>query len=145
MILVSACLAGEPCRFDGTACPNDEIVTLVKGGGAVAACPELLGGLSVPRPAAEIIGGDGLSVMRGQARVLTIDGDDVTPAYVAGAARFAALATTHKCEKAVLKSKSPACGVGFIFDGSFSGKVQSGNGVAAAALAAEGIDVLSLD
>ena len=142
-ILVSACLAGERTRFDGTACPDDKIISLLDRGLAVPACPEILGGLRVPRPAAEIVGGDGSAVLDGKARVMTADGGDVTAAYLAGAERTLAAARAAGCRAAIMKSKSPACAVLTIFDGTFSGKVQSGNGVAAAALARAGIAIIS--
>lgn len=145
LTLVSACLAGELCRYDGTGCPNKDIVAMVGAGSAIAACPEMLGGLSTPRARAEIRGGDGLAVLRGDASVINENGQDVTGAFLEGAARFVAVAKAANCAGAILKSKSPACGVGTIFDGAFSGTVQSGDGVAAAALKLAGIEIKSLD
>lgn len=114
---------------------------MIRSGSAIAACPEMLGGLGTPRARAEVSGGDGLAVLKGKASVITISGQNVTGAFLEGAARFAAMAKEANCARAVLKSKSPACGVGAIFDGTFSGKVQSGDGVAAAALKLAGVEV----
>lgn len=143
--LVSACLAGERCRYDGTSCPDKDIVAMVREGSAIAACPEMLGGLGTPRARAEISGGDGAAVLKGEASVITVNGQNVTEAFLEGAARFIAAARGANCGVAILKSKSPACGVGTIFDGTFSGTVQSGDGVAAAALKLAGIKTISLD
>jgi uncharacterized protein YbbK (DUF523 family) len=139
LIIVSACLAGERCRFDGTDCGVPEIIELVRGGRAVGACPECLGGLGVPRPAAEIVGGDGRDVLAGKAAVLTDKGDDVTGPFIAGAHLMVELAEATGCRRAMLKSKSPSCAADGIFDGTFSGKMRPGLGVAAAVLAEAGI------
>ena len=140
-ILVSACLAGESCRYDGSSCAVSLVETLVREGRAITFCPEVEGGLATPRPAAEIVGGDGRSVLRGEARVLTVDGDDVTSAFFAGAGLAATRALAAGCRRAILKSNSPSCAVTAIFDGSFSAKIKPGIGVAAAALAEAGIYV----
>jgi len=118
---------------------------MVRAGLAIAACPEMLGGLGAPRERSEISGGDGSAVLKGKASVITANGRDVTVAFLEGTARCAALAKEANCARAILKSKSPACGVGTIFDGTFSGTVQSGDGVAAAALKLAGIEIISLD
>ena len=124
MILVSACLAGEPCRYNGQGfiCPS--VAALVAAGKALAVCPEVLGGLSTPRPPAEIIAG----------RVLTVVGEDVTAAYQAGAQLALKLARQADCRTAILKARSPSCGCGQIYDGSFSGRLIPGDGVFAALL-----------
>ena len=133
MILVSACLAGEPCRYNGTGCVCPAVAGLVSAGQALAVCPELLGGLSTPRATAEIVAG----------RVMTVDGDDVTDAYQAGAQLALKLAKQAGCRLAILKARSPSCGCGQIYDGSFSGRLIPGNGVLAALLKAAGITVLT--
>ena len=131
MILVSACLAGEPCRYNGQGfiCPS--VAALVAAGKALAVCPEVLGGLSTPRPPAEIIAG----------RVLTVVGEDVTAAYQAGAQLALKLARQADCRTAILKARSPSCGCGQIYDGSFSGRLIPGDGVFAALLKQAGIVV----
>ena len=142
-MLVSACLAGRACRFDGSANPDDEVARLVAEGRAVLVCPEVDGGLGTPRPAAEIAGGDGADVLAGKARVVTSAGLDVTDAYVAGARRALAAAQEAGARVAVLKSRSPSCGKGTIYDGSFSRSARSGDGVTAALLTEPGIDVVT--
>jgi uncharacterized protein YbbK (DUF523 family) len=131
MILVSACLAGAPCRYNGRGfiCPS--VAALVAAGKAIAVCPEVLGGLSTPRPPAEIVAG----------RVVTVVGEDVTAAYQAGAQLALKLASKAGCRTAILKARSPSCGCGQIYDGSFSGRLIPGDGVFAALLKQAGIVV----
>lgn len=142
-VLVSACLAGRACRFDGTGAYEDAVAALVAEGRAVLVCPEVDGGLGTPRPAAEIQGGDGADVVAGRARVVTGDGIDVTDAYLAGAERALAVARETGATTAILKARSPSCGTGQIYDGTFSGTLEAGDGVTAALLKAEGIEVWS--
>jgi uncharacterized protein YbbK (DUF523 family) len=140
---VSACLAGRACRFDGSANPDDEVARLVAEGRAILVCPEVDGGLGTPRPAAEIVGGDGNDVLAGTARVVTQAGVDVTDAYVEGARRALEAAREAGAETAVLKARSPSCGKGGVYDGSFSRTLQAGDGVTAALLTANGMKVLA--
>lgn len=141
-VLVSACLAGRACRFDGSANGDDEVARLVAEDRAVLVCPEVDGGLGTPRPPAEIVGGDGADVLAGRARVVTAAGVDVTDAYVAGARRALEAAQEAGVERAILKARSPSCGRGAIYDGSFSRTLRDGDGVTAALLRANGIEVL---
>ena len=143
LVLVSACLAGRACRFDGTAAYEDAVAALVAKGRAVLVCPEVDGGLGTPRPAAEIEGGDGADVVAGRARVVTRGGLDVTDAYLKGAERALEVARETGATTAILKARSPSCGRGSIYDGTFSGTLEAGDGVTAALLKAEGIEVLS--
>lgn len=115
---------------------------MVAGGRAVLVCPEEDGGLGTPRPAAEIVGGDGHDVIEGRARVVTKAGDDVTDAYLAGARRALEAAQETGVTRAILKSRSPSCGRGLIYDGSFSRSLQVGDGVTAALLASHGIEIV---
>lgn len=140
-VIVSACLAGLPCRYDGRAKPDPLIVDAVREGTAVPACAEQLGGMPTPRPPAEIVGGDGAGVLDGTARVVTIDGHDVTDAFVRGAWEVAAIAERTGARRAVLQAMSPSCGCGRIYDGSHSGSAALGDGVTAAALRSRGIEV----
>lgn len=137
---VSACLAGEKCRYDGKANPDDRAI-LLKEQGALLICPECLGGLSTPREPAEIIGGDGSDVLDGKARVVTCSGKDVTEAFLAGAAHALTLCREQGITQAYLKARSPSCGCGIIYDGSFSGTRIKGDGVTAALFKRSGIRV----
>ncbi len=144
-ILVSRCLLGEPVRFDGAAKPLSHplLERWRAEGRLVPACPELLGGLGVPRPAAEIVGGAAEDVLRGRARVLTADGADVTATFLRGARKARQLAEAHGCRFALLKENSPSCGVHRVHDGSFSGQRMAGEGIASALLRAAGLRVFA--
>ena len=134
MILVSKCLAGVPCRMDGQSKTVPEILELVKEGKAVAVCPEVLGGLPIPRDPSERLP-DG--------RVVNAKGEDVSDAFRTGAEKALNLCRIYKCTKAVLKSKSPSCGYGIIHNGKFDGGLTEGNGVFAELLLSEGIQVMT--
>lgn len=140
---MSACLAGRACRFDGSANPDDVVGQLVADGRAVLVCPEVDGGLGTPRPPAEIVGGDGADVLAGRARVITREGADVTDAYVRGAERALSAARGAGAATAILKARSPSCGKGGIYDGSFSRLVREGDGVTAALLRAGGLEIVT--
>lgn len=132
-ILVSACLLGTLCRYDGASRPCGELARLeVLGHRLIPVCPEVMGGLPTPRPPAEL---------QRDGRVVDRAGKDVTEAYRLGAEEVLELARAHRCTLAVLKERSPSCGFGKIYDGSFTGTVVPGNGVAAQALAAEGVAI----
>ena len=137
MIIVSACLAGYRCRYDGKIVPNEEIVALIKRGEAIPACPEMLGGLPCPRVPSER-SADGT-------RVITREGGDVTEAFRIGAEETLRLARLYGCDRAILKARSPSCGCGLIYDGTFSGTLREGDGVAAALLRENGITVTVKD
>lgn len=139
MILVSACLLGLCCRYDGShnLCPA--LLEAARAGRCLPVCPEQLGGLPTPREAAEICGGDGDDVLAGRARVCGRAGADVTAAFVRGAEQTLQLARSLPVTAAVLKARSPSCGVGRIYDGTFTRTQRTGSGVAAAALARLGI------
>lgn len=133
MILVSACLAGFPCRYDGTSKTNEKIVQLVREGKAIPVCPEQLGGLTTPRLPSEIRNG----------RVFSSEGRDVTPEFEKGAAAVLQIAKEYGCTKAILKARSPSCGKGQIYDGTFSGKLVDGNGKTTELLLENGIEVIT--
>ena len=141
MIAVSACLAGVPCRYDGGANSVDEMVRLVAAKEAACICPECMGGLSTPREPAEIVGGSAEDVLSGHAQVLTKSGADVTDAYVRGAYAALEFCQAHGITEAILKAKSPSCGCGTVYDGTFSGKLIPGDGVTAVLLGRNGISV----
>lgn len=133
--LVSACLAGYPCRYDGTPFPVEEITHLVKEGGAIIACPEQLGGLPTPRSQCEI-----LKTESGQ-KVVSIEGSDLTEEYTRGAEAALEIAVKNGIKKAILKSRSPSCGFGEIYDGTFAGNKIKGNGLTAELLFKNGITI----
>jgi len=136
--LVSACMAGYCCRFDGDTRPVQEIVDLCKHGKAYPVCPEELGGLPVPRLPAEIVGGSGEDVLDGTATVLDGKGNDVTNCFVSGAYRALAIARRIGVTKATMKSRSPSCSAGSIYR---AGVLVGGNGVCAAVLKRAGFVV----
>jgi uncharacterized protein YbbK (DUF523 family) len=140
-VLVSACLAGRACAYDGSHRANDVILQLVRDGRAVLVCPEEEGGLPTPRPAAEIEGGNGADVLDGSGRVVTDAGVDVTAEYLEGARIAVDRAASEGCRAAILKARSPACGCGAVYDGSFTRRLGSGDGVTAAALRAAGVEL----
>ena len=123
-ILVSACLLGVRCRYDGEskACPA--VLDLAKEHELIPVCPEQLGGLPTPRTPAEIQG----------ERVVTRDGRDVTKEYQKGAEKAARLYQLLRCDCAILKARSPSCGCGQVYDGTFSGTLTPGDGITAQAL-----------
>ncbi len=140
MILVSACLAGYRCRYDGGCKPDEGVIELVRRGEAVPVCPEALGGLPMPRLPAECTV-DGTAVLTGRGRVVNQAGEDVTDAFVKGAHEALRIARLYACERAILKANSPSCGCGTIYDGSFTGAKKQGDGVTAALLKINGIPV----
>jgi uncharacterized protein YbbK (DUF523 family) len=142
-VLVSACLAGRACAYDGSARSRECVLELVRAGRAVLVCPEDEGGLGTPRPPAEIVGGTGEDVLDGRARVRTHDGADVTDAYIEGARIAVERAMTRGCTTAILKTRSPSCGCGRIYDGTFSRRLAAGDGVTAAALKRAGVRVVT--
>jgi uncharacterized protein YbbK (DUF523 family) len=144
-VLVSACLLGEKVRYNGNAATSSSPVLMkwLAERRIVPFCPELAGGLSVPRPPAEIQGAGGRATLNGTARVVTVHGVDVTESFLQGARLAVDRATTEGVGLAVLKDGSPSCGSGFIYDGSFSGVRIPQQGVTAALFEALGIRVFS--
>ncbi len=138
MYIISACLAGINCRYDGKNSGIVELEKLVKDGKAIALCPEVLGGLSIPRVSCEIILDD-----KGQKRVKTKDGNDVTDRFIDGAQKTLDIARILGTKVAILKSKSPSCGIGQVYDGTFSGNLIEGNGFTAELLIKNGVEVYS--
>ena len=144
-MLVSACLVGERVRYNGIV-KNFESHVLAswnRRGCAVAICPEVAGGLPVPRPSSEISGSDGNQVLNGGQKVVNIKGQDVTKYFLDGAQKALELASLLGIRLAILKEGSPSCGSNYIYDGSFSGIKKSGKGVTAALLEENGIRVFS--
>ena len=132
-ILVSACLLGTPCRYDGSGKADARLLKLGAKRQLIPVCPELLGGLPTPRPPAERVG----------ARILDKDGADVTAAFLRGAQETLRLARLLGCKTAILKARSPSCGAGQIYDGTFSSRLIAGHGVTAALLMQNGITVFT--
>ncbi|MCC6074958.1 DUF523 domain-containing protein [Pseudomonas sp. GCM10022188] len=145
-ILVSRCLLGHAVRYDGGAHgPVDLLLRWQAEGRVVALCPEVAGGLPTPRPPAEIPGGQGAAVLERRVPVRTIEGADVSEAFLRGAAAALALVRAHGIRIAVLKARSPSCGNRENYDGSFSGRRVAGEGVTAALLRREGVQVFNED
>jgi len=144
-ILVSACLVGERVRYNGVTVEFDnQILKYWRSKGLVVAiCPEVAGGLPVPRPSSEISDGDGRQVLNSHDRVVNINGQDVTKYFLEGAQKTLLLARFHKIKLAVLKEGSPSCGSSYIYDGSFSKIKKPGKGVTTALLEENDICVFS--
>ena len=134
-LLVSACLLGIRCNHEGGHSRRPAVEALASTYRLVPICPEVCGGLSTPRPAAERVGD----------RVADADGIDVTAAYERGARTAVELAQAVGARRAVLKARSPSCGSAQIYDGTFSRTLRAGEGITAAALRAAGIEVASED
>jgi uncharacterized protein YbbK (DUF523 family) len=133
MKIVSACLVGINCTYDGSSKPCQKVIELVKQGKAIPVCPEQLGGLTTPRLPSE----------KRRDKVFMQDGRDVTAEFKRGAEEALKIAKLAGCNEAVLKSKSPSCGCGRIYDGSFSRKLVKGNGVFTELLKKNKIKVVS--
>lgn len=145
-ILVSACLLGHPVRYNGQdkKTDDDHLHRWIAAGRVVSVCPEVAGGLPVPRPPAEIKGGGGgVAVLAGTAKVIARTGADVTAEFAHGADQALAKAAEHGIRVAVLKEGSPSCGSSYSYDGSFTGARVPVPGVTAARLMAAGIRVFS--
>lgn len=131
IILVSACLLGVECRYDGESKPNDAVLVLLERHTLIPVCGEVMGGLPTPRVPSE---------RRGDS-VFNAEGADVTAAYRRGAAEVARLAHLYGAKIAILKERSPACGSGQIYDGTFTHTLTEGWGVTAEALGQHGVAV----
>lgn len=143
MILVSACLAGEKCRYNGEDRMHPVIAGLGKKGKIIAVCPEVLGGLSIPRLACEIEGADAQLVLELKAKVRNLAGEDITQAILSGARKALDLAKENKIKLAILKDKSVCCAVARIYDGSFQSRLVNGKGILTLLLEKEGIKVVN--
>lgn len=130
-ILVSKCLLGENCRYKGDNCKNDEVLALGNKNELIGVCPEILGGLPTPRCPGERVGD----------KVLGNNGSDLTAEYRLGAQKTLEIAQSEGVELCILKSRSPSCGCGVIYDGTFSGKLIPGDGVTAELLKKHGFKI----
>ena len=145
-VLVSACLLGHPVRYDGRSAPRGHAILArwLDEGRVVPVCPEVAGGMPIPRPPAEIEpGANAADVLGGRARVMAVSGDDATVPFLRGAHLALAAARERGIRIAVLKEGSPSCGSGYVYDGSFSGQRRPGVGVTAQLLADAGVRVFS--
>lgn len=136
MIAVSSCLVGVKCRYDGKSVDYPEIMKLFKAGHLIPVCPEVLGGLTIPRPSCEMI------KTPDSYKICTEAGEDKTEAFRTGAEKTLAVCQALGIRKAILKSKSPSCGRNYIYDGTFTKNLVEGNGLTAELLIANGIEVL---
>ena len=135
-IIVSACLLGEACRYDGKSKPCEKVIRLADKYEIIPVCPEVMGGLSIPRPPSE---------MQNNGRFINSEGEDVTQNYRNGAEKALQIAKENACTLAVLKEKSPSCGVHSRYDGSFTRTLINESGITAALLRENGITVISED
>ncbi len=149
-LLISACLLGEKVRYDGKVipCPHPLITRWEEEGRLLPVCPEVIAGLPVPRPPAEIVpfgsnGPVGAMEGNGEDRVMDINGEDLTFAFVLGAEKALEIALAHGVVAAILKEGSPSCGSGHIYDGTFTGRKIPGRGLTTALLAKHRIRVFS--
>ena len=133
MILVSACLLGEDCKYDGGNNKNESVLKYLDGKKYISVCPEMLGGLKCPRLPSEILCD----------RVIAKDGKDVTENFASGAKKVLEIALKYNVKEAVLKESSPSCGSNFVYDGSFTKTKIKGMGITAKMLETEGITVKS--
>ncbi|MBE6562814.1 MAG: DUF523 domain-containing protein [Ruminococcaceae bacterium] len=132
-IIVSACLLGVSCRYDGKSVPREKVIALMNKYILIPVCAEVLGGLATPRVPSEIVGG----------KVINKEGVDVTENYLRGAKEVLRLCKLYGVKKAILKEKSPSCGVNLIYDGTFSGTLKNGHGICADLLSRNGIEIFS--
>lgn len=139
MIIISGCLLGINCRYNGGHNLKSELLKLMQQGRAIPVCPEQLGGAPTPRVPCEIVGGNGLEVLMGRAKVINSFGEDASELFIKGAIEVLKIAEASGASEAILKERSPSCGVTKTYDGSFSGKVVCGIGVTAAILKNSGI------
>ncbi|MBQ3104202.1 MAG: DUF523 domain-containing protein [Oscillospiraceae bacterium] len=131
-VLVSACLLGQSCRYDGKSKPHADVQKLLTCCHVVPVCPEIMGGLATPRPPAERCG----------EKVINRVGTDVTEQYCRGGEETLRLAKLFGCDTAILKERSPSCGSGEIYDGTFTKSLRAGDGVTAELLKKNGIRVM---
>ena len=137
MILVSSCLAGINCKYNGGNNYNERILNMVKEGKAIPVCAEQLGGLTTPRIASEI------KYIDEKRHVINKAGEDVTSQFEKGAQEILDLAKKLNVTKAILKARSPSCGKGKIYNGEFDGQLIDGNGILADLLIKNGIEVIT--
>lgn len=132
-VIVSACLLGENCKYNGKNNKNDKVLEFIKDKQVIPICPEVFGGLSTPRVPSEIKDNN----------VVNKDGIDVTKYFIDGANKTLSIAKKYNVKKAILKQKSPSCGYGKIYDGNFNGNIIDGYGITAKLLKENNIDIIT--
>ncbi|MEA3254014.1 MAG: DUF523 domain-containing protein [Chloroflexota bacterium] len=142
MKLISACLLGIRCAWNGNDNTNERALELSKIETLIPVCPEQLGGLSTPRAPQEIQGGAGEDVLNGECKVMNREGKDVTRQFIRGAKETLKIAKQLEVKEFIARSRSPSCGCAQIYDGSFSGGLRDGDGVTAALLRRNGIRII---
>uniref|UniRef100_UPI003217D2E9 DUF523 domain-containing protein n=1 Tax=uncultured Draconibacterium sp. TaxID=1573823 RepID=UPI003217D2E9 len=135
MYLISSCLTGVNCRYNGTSNTLEKLNKLIKEGKAIALCPEILANLKIPRESCEIVLKDGQKHVIGKSK------KDYTQAFLSGAQKTLEICQVAGIKKAVLQSRSPSCGYGKIYDGTFGNKLINGNGITAELLESNGITI----
>ena len=143
MILVSACLLGINCKYNGDNNKSEKIEEYLKDKKFILVCPEQLGGLTTPRYPSEIINIDEENIIEGKTNVINNKNLDVTAQFKKGALETLKIANIYGCKKAILKEGSPSCGSSLIYDGTFTGKKVNGSGITTTLLRQNGIEVIS--
>lgn len=143
MYLISACLCGVNCKYNGLNNYNEICDKLFTSGKAILLCPEQLGGLPTPRIPSEIIGESSNILNNNNGSVIDKNGNDVTPQFVKGAKETLQIAKKLNIKKAILKDGSPSCGVNYIYNGNFNGSKIKGMGITAQLLKESSIDIIS--
>jgi len=143
MYLISACLCGLNCKYNGSNNYNEKVKALYDKGNCIAVCPENLGSLPTPREPHEIINGEGKDVLAGTAQIISKDGTDNTSKFIDGANKTLEIAKLLNVDTAILQARSPSCGWGQIYDGSFDNNLRNGNGITAELLSQHGIKILT--
>jgi len=140
--LISACQLGIKCRWDNKDSKKEKAIELLKSEILIPVCPEQLGGLKTPRPRQEIQGGTGEDVLDKKSKVINEIGEDVTEQFIKGAEETLKIANLFQVKEFIGKSFSPSCGCGKIYDGTFSTKLNNGDGVTTALLKRSGIKII---
>ena len=143
MILISSCLTGIKCRYNATDSYHQSLLEHV-GDNYLTVCPEILAGFGIPRIPCEIVGGSGADVLNGTARIMDKNGKDITKQILDGAQKALEICLKNNITIAYLPPRSPTCGYGTIYDGSFSSRLITGNGIFAELLMQHGIEVVAI-
>ena len=143
MYLISACLCGVNCKYNGLNNLNDKCLELLRKGEAFLVCPEQLGGLNTPRIPSEILGNAKDIIELNKGKIINKEGKDVTKEFLKGGKEALKIAKEANIKKAILKESSPSCGSNFVYDGSFTGNKIKGKGITAYLLEKEGIEIIS--